>query len=180
MPPNFYYDVNKRINCNVKHESIPIGCVPPAFLVRGVCPPSHRQTLPCPWMLSPHVGRPPFRGQTNTRENITLPKLRLRPVNMFQTNSRLRLFISISRICSKLDFQIYFPFVDGTKENSNVAIVAIRPEEAGRDKCNWIHKNTMLLSSRSTCLEMIFKSTKLSFLLTVQRSFKYYFNIPPL
>ena len=41
---------------NVQQESIPVGCVPPAFLVReGVCP-------------------PPPRGQINTCENITLPQ----------------------------------------------------------------------------------------------------------
>ena len=134
-------------------------------------------------MWSRHVGRPPPPLPVDRQipvKTLPCPKLRLRAVNMFQTSSRLRLFISISRICSELNLLIYFPFVEGAKENSNVAIVAIRPEEAGRDKCNWIHKNTMLLSSRSTCLEMIFKSTKLSFLLTVQRSFKYYFNIPPI
>ena len=79
------------MNVSVKQESIPVGCAPPTFLVRGKVPDQPpmdadpRPPLKAPLLVDSPVSRPspsdadlpidslPLpHGQTNTCENITL------------------------------------------------------------------------------------------------------------
>ena len=64
MSPNVYYGM---IRCN-KQESIPLGCVPAAFLLVGSTGAPCRQTIP-------FESRPPaVNRMTDTCKNITLPQ----------------------------------------------------------------------------------------------------------
>ena len=101
------WDLRKKILKNLtkiicKQESIPVGCVPPAFVAGGLVPfyplTQTRHPLPGPYPLPlrpdppgtrPHWDQiPPVNRLPDTCKNITFPKLRLRAVKILITKMR--------------------------------------------------------------------------------------------